>query len=283
MKIIAILFLICGVGLAGGAIFYASEHFRNMEAMMARDDGGPELVQIVAAKKRLAYGDRLDYKRSQEVLRFIEWPADSIPEGAFRSSEELLGAERDEVRVVLRAIEAGELILKNKVTGFGEGLRLQVSPGMRAVTIPIDAVTGGGGHVSPGDRVDIQWTRRAAGTITSTILLWDVPVIALDQSHDTQRSGPRLGKTVTVEVTPIDAQKLRLALSGGTLALFLRGQDEVLTAQPSEDSEERELLDLNDLPGLPEAAPEPEPEAAPVVVPVYTPRLPTGKKAPGSE
>ncbi|MEM7056292.1 MAG: Flp pilus assembly protein CpaB [Pseudomonadota bacterium] len=282
MKIIAILFLVCGVGLAGGAIYYASEHFRNMEAMMAQDEG-PKTVRIVAAKQSLSYGDRLNYDRAKEMLRFIEWPAESVPEGAFRTSEELLGPERKQVRVVLKSIEPGELILKNKVTGFGEGLRLQVSAGMRAVTIPIDAVTGGGGHVSPGDRVDIQWTRRAGGTISSTILLWAVPVIALDQSHDTQSSGPRLGSTVTVEVSPKDAQVLRLALSGGTLALLLRGEEDIAATPSEQDPEEPELMDMNDLPGAPEAAPEPEPEPEVEVVPVYTPRLPTGKKAPGSE
>ena len=180
MRLIAILFLLCGVGLAGGAIYYASEHFRNMEAMMAQDQE-PLTVRVLAASSKLSYGDRLDVERGREVFKWVMWPKDDVPEGAFLSSADIFGEERDQIRTVLRSIEPGELVLKSKVTGFGEGLRLQVSPGMRAVPIPIDAVTGGGGHVAPGDRVDIQWTRRTGGVVASTILLWDVPVIALDQ------------------------------------------------------------------------------------------------------
>lgn len=284
MKIIAMLFLICGVGLAGGAIYYASEHFKRMEAMMASsEEPAPQTIRILAASTKLNYGDRLTVERGREVLKWVEWPAESVPEGAFRDGGEIFGEERNQMRTVLRAIEPGELILKNKITGFGQGLRLQVSPGMRAVTIPIDAVTGGGGHISPGDRVDIQWTRSTAGTITSTILLSYVPVIALDQSHDTQSSGPRLGRTVTVEVNPTDAQKLRLAINGGTLALFLRGQEDGLVPKPDDAAEEPELIDLNDLPGAPKIEAKPEPEPEPEVEQVYTPRLPSGKTAPGSQ
>lgn len=286
MKIIAVLFLVCGVGLAGGAIFYASELFRTMEAQMMSKDEGPKMVRVLAAKKKLKYGDRITGQRGRDLLRWIQWPEDSVPEGAFLNAKDFLGEEGKEVRIVLRAIEPGELVLKSKVTGFGEGLRLQVSPGMRAVTIPIDAVTGAAGHISPGDRVDIQWTRRAGGTITSTILLWNIPIIALDQSHDTQRSGPRLGRTVTVEVNPTDAQRLRLAINGGTLALLLRGEEDATdpdAAIPASASEEPELIELGDLPGVPKREPKPEPEPEPEAVPVYKPRLPTGKTAPGSQ
>ena len=285
MRLIAILFLLCGVGLAGGAIYYASEHFKNMEAMMAREQE-PTTVRVLAARSKLNYGDRIDVERAREVLRWMEWPKADIPEGAFLSGAEIFGEDRDQIRTVLRTIEPGELVLKSKVTGFGEGLRLQVTQGMRAVPIPINAVTGGGGHVAPGDRVDLEWTRSTGRTILSTILLSNVKVIALDQSHDQQQSGPRLASTVTVEVTPTDAQRLRLAMKGGTLALLLRGFDEPVldSKSPDEPDEEAEIIDMSDLPGTPEIVePEPEPVVIEEKIEIYQPRLPGGRAVPGAD
>ena len=264
MRLIALFFLLIGAGLAGGTVYYVSIYVKTWEAAVATTKAaeGPKTVRLVAAKVPLKYGDRLDYETAKQVLRFIDWPEKGVPPGSFTTSEDLLGAEKDEVRYVLRKIEPGELILQSKVTGFGESLRMasQVSEGMRAVTIPINAVTGGGGHISPGDRVDIEWTRSTTdGNISSVVLLRNVLVIATDQSKDAERSKAYLARTVTVEVNPTDAQKLRLAQQAGTLALLLRGVNEIdesadVALQP---------IDLTDLPGVdkPEVAPEPEPEA----------------------
>lgn len=290
MRLIALLFLVCGVALAGGAIYYAKKHFDRMEAMMAQDEG-PQTVRILAAKQPLAYSDRIDLERGREVLQWIEWPAESVPNGAFTTREEFLGQNSDQVRIVLRAIEPGELVLKNKVTGFGEGLRLQVSAGMRAVTIPIDTVSGGIGFIKPGDLVDIHWTRRTAGTTKSTILLAAVKVIATDQLHDTQsQSGPRSARTATVEVSPTNAQKLVLAMDAGKLNLFLLSAEEQAAAatstsegqQPATDasvSSEESIIDLSDLPGSYQPAPEPQPEPEPVKdePKPYQPLLPGGR------
>ena len=43
MRLLAILFLIFGVALAGGAIYYAMQHFEAMRASMAdQDEAAPE-------------------------------------------------------------------------------------------------------------------------------------------------------------------------------------------------------------------------------------------------
>ena len=262
MRLLAIIFLIGGVALAGGAIFFAKEHFRNVEAMLAgQQEEGPETVLVVAAKVPLKYGDRLTYDVGREVLRFVEWPKTAVPPNAFLSADDLFGEEKSETRTVTRAIEPGELILKSKVTGFGESVRVatQVREGMRAVTIPINAVTGAAGLISPGDRVDIIYVRHTGGDMSSHILLQDVLVVATDQVTDTEYNRAKVARTATVEVNPTDAQRLTLALQTGQLSLLLRGVNEVVTS-----GETIESVDLSSLPG---AAKEPEPEApAPVVV-----------------
>jgi len=267
MRLIALIFLIGGVALAGGAIYYATEYFETREALLAgQRDQGPETVRVVAAKMPLKFGDRLTFELGRKVLKFVEWPKEAVPENAFFTAEELFGDERDESRVVTRAIEPGELLLKSKLTGFGESIRVatQVSEGMRAFTLPINAVTGGGGLIAPGDRVDILYVRKSGATMSSHMLMQNVLVVATDQTTDTERTTPGVARTATVEVHPNDAQRLTLAQQTGMLSLLLRGTQEATNNDSSVES-----IDLSQLPGGPivENAPEP---IAPVVEPEDT-------------
>ncbi len=262
MRVVALLVLVFGVALAGGAIFFASEYFRAYEASLARRDQGPELTRVIAAKTALDYGDVIKHEGSGDTLRWIEWPSDAVPEGAFTSVEQLLGEEFDQVRTILRKVEPGELILRSKVTGFGERPRVasQVSEGKRAFTIPINAVSGVAGLVAPGDRVDILLTRSIERELMTSIILQNILVIATDQTSDTEADRRRVARTATVEVNPTDAQKLALAQQVGKLSLSLRGVNEDVGAIVGP-------VGLHDLPDQPEQArPKPKQEAATVRV-----------------
>ena len=220
MRIIAILVLVFGVALAGGALFFASEYFKELNASMAQQQG-PETVKVLVAKTALGYGATLQ----QENLQWVEWPRAVVPPGSFTSVEALLGEKGDQRRIVLRAIEPGEPILEGKITKFGESPRMSMNlgAGMRAVSIKIDAVSGVAGFVVAGDRVDILLTRTQQGQLVSSVILQDITIIAVDQSANSETTRARLGSTVTVEVNTVQAQKLALARQVGTLSLTLRG------------------------------------------------------------
>jgi pilus assembly protein CpaB len=256
MRLLAILFLICGVALAGGAVYYAMEHFPQREAALANQQAGPETVMVVAAKLPLKMGDQLSYERGKDYLKFVEWPKDIVPDSAFFTADELFGENKSETRSVLRAIEPGELILKSKVSGFGQTrFSIQLPDGMYPVPIPVNTVSGVAGLISPGDRVDIQYIVRQGETMASYILLESVLVLAIDQVTDTERNRALSGRTVTVAVSRKDAQTLNLAMQEGTLSLLLRGLNDV------ETSEAPTTVDSSILPGA--AVPEPEPEVKP--------------------
>ena len=141
----------------------------------------------------------------------------------------------DGERYVLSAIEPNEPIYKWKVTGPGARATLSavVDEGMRAVAIRINDVLGVAGFVLPGDRVDIMLTRQSTreGTVTD-ILLQNVKILAINQLADDRTNKPQQGRTATVEVDSIDAQKLALAGRVGTLSLALRSAGSVDAAQP---------------------------------------------------
>ena len=258
MKIIAILVLVFGVALAGGAIYFASNYFAEFEARMrAQQPSGPETVNVIVAKTTLTYGTVL---KPKEHLRWAEWPADSLPKGAFTDAEALLGArdsKSDNSRVVLRQIEAGEPILESKVSGFGAEARmaLQLQEGRRAFTIRTDAVAGVAGFVSPGDRVDVLLIRNTSDGLESTVILQNILVIATDHDTNQEKNNPRVANTVTMDVSQTEAQKLHLAQQLGRLTLTLRGMSEHMASD-----NRPEAVDVKDLLGIEDVAPAPRVE-----------------------
>ncbi|MDN3720595.1 Flp pilus assembly protein CpaB [Roseibium salinum] len=150
-----------------------------------------------------------------------------LPEGAFQTIEEILG-DGEQARFVKGSIEPGEPVLATKITGFGERATLSsaVTPGMKAVSIGVNDVLGVAGFVLPGDRVDILLTRTqqrsdTAGAYTD-VLLQGVKVLAIDQLADDRTNKPSVVRTVTLEVSTNEAQKLVLAQRVGQLSLALR-------------------------------------------------------------
>jgi pilus assembly protein CpaB len=256
MKIIAILVLVFGVALAGGAIYFASVYFDQFEARMANQNQGPKTVNVIVAKTTLPYGTVIEPSKH---LRWQAWPEGALPEGVFTDAKALIGDKsmEDRTRIVLRQIEAGEPILENKITGFGERERMamKLGEGKRAFTIRIDAVSGVAGFISPGDRVDVMMTRNTQTGLESVVILRGIQVIAVDHDTNQESNRPRVARTATVEVTPTDAQKLALAQQLGRLSLTLRSLEDL---QGMED-QTPETVDVRDLLGI-EEAPAPAPQ-----------------------
>jgi pilus assembly protein CpaB len=178
------------------------------------------MTTVVVARKPLEFGNEL----AADALEEKQWPAEAVPEGSFTKIEEVVGTER---RVALRSIAVGEPVLKEKVSGFGGRAALSqvIAEGYRAVAVRVTDVSGAGGFILPGDRVDvlstISPTNEKLDTITN-ILLEDVRVLAIDQEADESTGGAIVAKAATIEVKPEDAQKIALASTIGTLSLSLR-------------------------------------------------------------
>jgi pilus assembly protein CpaB len=194
---------------------------------------------IVVASKPLAFGTLV----TAENVTEIPWSAKALPEGAFRSTAEILADGR---RVVLSALEENEPILHSKVTGPGQraSLSLLVREGKRAVTVRVDDVRGVAGFILPGDFVDVVLIQAEVGTVKrdsySEILLQHVRVLAIDQLANERQEQPTVAKAVTLEVTPDQAQKILLASNIGKLSLILRQPGEV-SVDPSRRVTEADL------------------------------------------
>lgn len=196
---------------------------------------------VVVAAMPLKFGDTL----SADKLREVAWPAGAVPTGAFKTTKEALAGEG--IRQALQTISANEPVLASKITGPGQRATLSavLGQGMKAVSIRVNDVLGVAGFVFPGDRVDVLLTRTVRGDDGMDrsfvdVLLQSMKVLAVDQVADVSKDSPTVVKSVTVEASTKDAQKLTLAAGAGQLSLALRQA----AASKGETTERVTLSDL---------------------------------------
>ena len=224
MRLRAILVLVLGLILAGGSVFVVHSWLTN--AVRQAQDGPDELpqvefVQIVVARADMPFGRIIE----RELVQLHPWPKGALPEAAFTTLEDLLGDGSRGQRRARKAISIGEPLAAAKVSNFGEKVTVAdaIEPSMRAIAIRVNDVTGVAGFITPGDRVDIVLTRQLdTNEMRADTILQNITVRGIDQTVDEERDKPSVVKTVTIEVTPDDAQKLALAQQAGTLSLTLR-------------------------------------------------------------
>ncbi len=251
------LVLLAGVGLAGTATYMVRGHFATQAAQLAQVQSEyVPTVYVFAVNRQVVYGEQL---RPEDfvAVRYVE---EALPEGAFRTQEELFPEGPDQLRTVLRQMEPNEPVLAVKVTEPGEdaGLTSRLADGMRAFAISVDVASGVSGFLRPGDRVDVYWSGAVGdrGEVTQLIES-GLRLVAIDQTADDNLSGAAIARTVTVEVTPQQVAALAQAQSTGSLSLSLVGQGDATVAEAIE-VDQRTLLGIVDAPvEVVEAAPAP--------------------------
>ncbi len=263
MRLLFGVVLVVGLALAGFAVYMAQSYISQYQTALAQERAAQakqiKLTEIYIAARPLKYGEPL---KKEDAIK-VKWPAEAVPEGAFKSQEELFAAGSDQVRTVLRAMEKHEPLLAVKLTKPGEeaGITSRLSDGMRAFAINVDVSSGVSGFLRPGDRVDVYWT----GTVQSggderritKLIQAGMHLIAVDQTADKDRYNPIIARTVTVEATPQQVASLAQAQSSGKLALSLVGALDQ-TQATAVQVDQAEMLGLVEKAPV-AAAPEPEP------------------------
>ena len=205
------------------AVFLVRGYVTNPKSGPANVAGSLAYAPVVVAAKPIDRGEAL----AAAGLKVVNFPAASVPPGAFHSVAEI--ANSPEARLALRSIEINEPILSSRISGPGAkpNLSAELTPGMRAVSLRSNDVSGVGGFVLPGDRVDIFLTRTiqaaAGGSTTVTqALAQNVRVLGVDQTSNEDAAKPQVAKAVTVEVSPDQAQAILLGDSVGAISMSLR-------------------------------------------------------------
>jgi pilus assembly protein CpaB len=144
-------------------------------------------------------------------------------------------------RYTLITIPAGSVLTASKVGEIGSfALPARLPPGMRAISIAIDRVKGVSGLIQPGDRVDVIAVPPRVGIETpiGSAILRGALVLAVGNETETAQATPSPGNedltTVTLAVTPGQADVLASADINTVLRLTLRSPNEPIGAFPAE-------------------------------------------------
>ncbi len=241
--------LILGVVVAFGVAM----SLRSRMHQPAADAGAPK---VLVAASDIPAGS---FVHAGEQLAFNDWPQDNIMP-AMKLSTTTRIAEFDGA-VARRTITRGEPIITGMLVRSNEGgfMSAVLEPGKRAVSIAVDSQSGNAGFIFPGDHVDLILThavsQRGQQVRASETFIQDARVLAVDQMLNNPENKAVLAKTVTLEVTPKQAEEINVAKDLGKISLSLRSLASAAQAAPA-PAELPPNADLDDvLRTVPDTAP----------------------------
>jgi pilus assembly protein CpaB len=238
MNTARIVVLTIAIGAGGIAAFLASGS--DKAEAPAQSVAQLQTVDILVAKSDIGLGQSV----KPEDLQWQTWPAASAS-NSFISRAAKADAIKDVTGSIARSpFIAGEPIREQKlVKANGSGFMAAILPsGFRAISTEISPETGAGGFILPNDRVDVILSKRnqnpdskGPDVAHSEIILTNVRVLAIDQApKEKEGTNALVGKTVTLELKPEQAEMLARARQSGSLTLALRSIADVNVVDKAE-------------------------------------------------
>jgi pilus assembly protein CpaB len=214
---------------AGGIAAYLASGYDRKSVPAEPAAAQLQTVDVLVASSDIGLGQTV----TPETLQWQSWPAATASNNFIRRNERPDATTQIAGSIARAPFIAGEPIREPKlVKANGSGFMAAILPiGMRAVSTEISPETGAGGFILPNDRVDVILSKReknadrsgAPDIVNSEIILPNVRVLAIDQAPK-EKDGQNtvVGKTVTLELKPEQAETLARARQSGTLSLALR-------------------------------------------------------------
>ncbi|MCI4663332.1 MAG: Flp pilus assembly protein CpaB [Neomegalonema sp.] len=243
MRVVKFLILGAAVAAGVGAIALVQGEIKRARMAAPAPEATPaapkiEKTQVLVAAKLLKRGHIL----RDDDLEWRDWPKEMVAETFITRRA---GAEGGFVGAVVKtSLAKGEPVLPTKIVKLNHpgALAAMLRPGLRGYSIKMQQETGVGGFIAPGNYVDIILTRKhdldvrqADGSksvksiILTDTLLRTVRVLAVDDQLDDEGDAHfDMKRTVTLEVTPVQAELLALAERAGRVSLALRSIAELV-------------------------------------------------------
>ncbi len=241
-----VILLVGALIIAAVTAFFANSLRTGTPAPQAVAQVEPEVAgpMVLVAKRALPIGTII----TADAYGYQPWPEELIEDAYFvqqdgqdvsvDSDDDVSGASFSSSNlngtVVRNAITAGQPITRGSLVSSNDRgfLAAALTPGMRAVSVPVSTLTGVSGFVFPGDRVDLVLTQRVNGlegpplNVSETIIK-NLRVLATDQNANQRvdedgKTVVAAFKLVTIEATPSIAEKISVAQTIGTISLSLR-------------------------------------------------------------
>lgn len=235
------LMLAASIGIGIVAAYFGNSLVRQRIAAIENEARkGKEMVKVVVPKKDLTKGDAL----TADLLALRDVPREYMQSNAI--TQDTLGLVENQRLVT--SVRRGEMLFVNQTEGVGNKIfSAELHPGRRALTVPVNDENSISGMLRPGDHIDLivqikpdnsnrVGVQQEKEIETTFPLMSDVTVLATgtavtkyDPNHGEQ--GGQHYATMTLDVTPQDADRILVAQSSGQLKAVLRHPDDHLANQ----------------------------------------------------
>lgn len=222
--------LVGALVIAIAAAFLARSMFTGSPSAQADAASMPTqgLPKVLVATKQLPVGTII----GPDEFRYQPWPQDLVEDAYFIEGKvdqaKLVGS------VVRTAVSAGQPVTQGALIQPGDRgfLAAALSPGMRAVTVPVQITSSVAGFIFPGDHIDLMLTQTVPGggdgpplKVSETVMR-NLRVLATDQRTNPLGEDGRPVVTtysnVTLEVSQRMAEKITVAQTLGAMSMSLR-------------------------------------------------------------
>ena len=214
------------VGALSAAMIYRHLKSMNMEVEAAKAAGQHPVTDVVVARDTISIGTRI----GNDNLKVVTWPADAQPDAAVHDPKDVVGS------IARTTIGKNQPVATTELIAQGAGLLpLLIEEGMRAMSVKVDSVTGVSGFITPNSRVDvlIAGNRGEGNEMRSRVILQNIKVMATGTIIEQKDEKPVEVPTVTLLVTPEQAETLTLATRYDSVRLALRNyRDEEMVETP---------------------------------------------------
>lgn len=177
--------------------------------------GGDNMENVVVAAMEIPFGQMVE----PQQVKLVQMPKGAAPADAFSSVEQATG------RIATMTLLQGDILREARLAEHlgGSTLASLIAPNKRAISVRVDDVVGVGGFLLPGNRVDVLVAKTTHNNdAQAETILYDLRVLAVDQTASTDKTQPVVVRAVTLEMTSEEAEKLVKGQSEGRLQLALR-------------------------------------------------------------
>lgn len=214
MQIGKVLMPLLGALLMGTGAALLAGKVMNDKSLSSSHSGGEPRQEVVVAASNITYGQEI----STDNLRITAIAASAVRPEMLHSIEEVRG------KIATGDIFQDEPVVKQRIADKTAGSMLAslVGENMRAVSVRVNDVIGVAGFLLPGNRVDVLASRMDGQRSVTRTVLQNIKVLAVDQTVAANKDTPVIVRAVTLEVSPLDSQKLFQAIQEGSIHLALR-------------------------------------------------------------
>lgn len=232
-----IVILVAALMLGGIAAVLAANYLSSARSDIVTSN---EPIKVLVAQEDIPRGMTAEDLLSQELIALEDVPRRFVAAGAISSDKGLEG------KVLVAPMTTGEQVTDSRFeVPSTAGLAYSIPKEYVALSIPVDEVRGISGLVKPGNHVALFATMPTDGETEgeyTRMLLADVKILAVGGAMNVEQTTAASGeqqqgvlgtsrsdeggqslntRTLTLSVTPVDAERVVLAASAGTLWVAL--------------------------------------------------------------